>query len=57
MPWGEHGKDAISSWTELTDIYGRVYADSSPDPLDDPKVETIVELLYRIWVSHLRRHT
>ncbi|KAL1841428.1 hypothetical protein VTJ49DRAFT_7043 [Mycothermus thermophilus] len=28
-----------------------VYADSSPDPLDDPKVETIVELLYRIWGS------
>ncbi len=29
-----------------------VYADSSADPLDDPKVETIVELLRRIWVSH-----
>lgn len=28
-----------------------VYADSSPDPLDDPKVETIVELLHRIWGS------
>ncbi len=28
-----------------------VYADSSPDPLDDPKFETIVELLRRIWVS------
>ena len=28
-----------------------VYADSSPDPQDDPKVETIVELLYRIWVG------
>ena len=26
------------------------YADSSPDPFDDPKVETIVELLKRIWV-------
>ncbi|KAM0335658.1 hypothetical protein ACHAQA_000707 [Verticillium albo-atrum] len=26
-----------------------VYADSSPDPLDDPKVETIVELSTRIW--------
>ncbi|EHK99643.1 putative Alkaline phosphatase H [Glarea lozoyensis 74030] len=28
-----------------------VYADSSPNPLDDPKVETIVELLTRIWGS------
>ncbi|KXX75706.1 Alkaline phosphatase H [Madurella mycetomatis] len=28
-----------------------VYADSSPDPMDDPKVETIVELLHRIWGS------
>ncbi|EAQ90516.1 hypothetical protein CHGG_02451 [Chaetomium globosum CBS 148.51] len=28
-----------------------VYADSSPDPQDDPKVETIVELLFRIWGS------
>ncbi|KAM7197996.1 alkaline phosphatase [Rhypophila sp. PSN 637] len=28
-----------------------VYADSSPDPFDDPKVETIVELLVRIWGS------
>ncbi|KAM7198064.1 putative alkaline phosphatase [Naviculisporaceae sp. PSN 640] len=28
-----------------------VYADSSPDPFDDPKVETIVELLTRIWGS------
>jgi hypothetical protein len=28
-----------------------VYVDSSPDPQDDPKVETIVELLVRIWVS------
>jgi alkaline phosphatase len=26
-----------------------VYADSSADPFDDPKVETIVELLTRIW--------
>ena len=30
-----------------------VYVDSSPDPLDDPKVETIVELLFRIWVGHV----
>jgi hypothetical protein len=29
-----------------------VYADSSSDPLDDPKVETIVELLHRIWVGN-----
>ncbi|CAK7231994.1 hypothetical protein SCUCBS95973_008110 [Sporothrix curviconia] len=28
-----------------------VYADSSPDLYDDPKVETIVELLKRIWGS------
>lgn len=28
-----------------------VYADSSPDPFDDPKVETIVEILTRIWGS------
>lgn len=28
-----------------------VYADSSADPFDDPKVETIVELLTRIWGS------
>jgi len=28
-----------------------VYADSSKDPFDDPKVETIVELLTRIWGS------
>lgn len=28
-----------------------VYADSSPDAFDDPKVETIVELLSRIWGS------
>ncbi|KAK4147255.1 alkaline-phosphatase-like protein [Dichotomopilus funicola] len=28
-----------------------VYVDSSPDTHDDPKVETIVELLYRVWGS------
>jgi hypothetical protein len=28
-----------------------VYADSSPDAFDDPKVETIVELLTCIWGS------
>jgi len=28
-----------------------VYADSSPDAFDDPKVETIVELVQRIWGS------
>ncbi|KAH9904963.1 alkaline phosphatase-like protein [Xylariomycetidae sp. FL2044] len=28
-----------------------VYADSSPDAFDDPKVETIVELLVRTWGS------
>lgn len=30
-----------------------VYADSSPDLFDDPKVETVVELLKRIWVRDL----
>ncbi|KAI0426224.1 alkaline phosphatase [Xylaria sp. FL1042] len=28
-----------------------VYADSSPDLFDDPKVETIVEILRRVWDS------
>ncbi|KAI0402007.1 alkaline phosphatase [Xylaria palmicola] len=28
-----------------------VYADSSPDAFDDPKVETIVEILRRVWDS------
>ncbi|KAI5924127.1 alkaline phosphatase H [Camillea tinctor] len=28
-----------------------VYVDSSPDPFDDPKVETIVEVLKRTWKS------
>jgi alkaline phosphatase len=28
-----------------------VYADSSPDAFDDPKVETIVEILHRVWGS------
>ncbi|KFY11439.1 hypothetical protein V492_04457 [Pseudogymnoascus sp. VKM F-4246] len=28
-----------------------VYSDSSPDAFDDPKVETIVELISRIWGS------
>lgn len=30
---------------------GSVYADSSKDPFDDPKVETIVEIFKRIAVS------
>jgi hypothetical protein len=29
-----------------------VYADSSPDAFDDPKIETIVELLVRYWVCY-----
>lgn len=29
----------------------RVYTDSSTDAFDDPNVETIVELLTRIWGS------
>jgi hypothetical protein len=36
----------------LTVVFS-VYADSSPDAFDDPKVETIVELLKRIWVGLL----
>jgi hypothetical protein len=28
-----------------------IYANSSPDAFDGPKVETIVELLTRIWGS------
>lgn len=28
-----------------------VYADSSADPFDDPKVETIIEILKRVWGS------
>ena len=30
-----------------------VYADSSEDPFDDPKVETIAELFYRIYGGHV----
>ncbi|KAF4543077.1 Alkaline phosphatase [Lasiodiplodia theobromae] len=30
-----------------------VYADSSPDTFDDPKVETISELFQRIWGGHI----
>lgn len=28
-----------------------VYVDSSPDHFDDPKVETLVEILVRVWDS------
>ncbi|WPH01327.1 Hypothetical protein R9X50_00416600 [Acrodontium crateriforme] len=30
-----------------------VYADSSPDPFDDPKVETIAELFHRLHQGHV----
>ena len=30
-----------------------VYADSSEDPFDDPKVETIAEMFYRIYGGHV----
>ncbi|KAF2772664.1 alkaline phosphatase-like protein [Teratosphaeria nubilosa] len=30
-----------------------VYADSSKDPFDDPKVETIAEIFYRLWKGHV----
>nr|POF17657.1 alkaline phosphatase h [Quercus suber] len=30
-----------------------VYADSSDDPFDDPKVETIAEIFNRIWRGHI----
>jgi hypothetical protein len=38
-------------------LFDSVYADSSPDQLDDPKVETIVEIISRIWVSRLMADT
>lgn len=31
-----------------------VYADSSKIGADDPKVETIIELLVRVWVSTIK---
>lgn len=31
-----------------------VYADSSPSPFDDPKVETIVEIFQRVRVCSIR---
>lgn len=30
-----------------------VYADSSPDPFDDPKVETIAEIFHRVYGGHI----
>lgn len=30
-----------------------VYADSSADPFDDPKVETIAEIFQRLWGGHV----
>ena len=30
-----------------------VYADSSPDPFDDPKVETIAEIFHRVLGGHI----
>ena len=30
-----------------------VYGDSSPDPFDDPKVESIAEIFHRIWGGHI----
>lgn len=48
MLWGEK-KRSETQGQELT--ADSVYADSSPDPFDDPKVETIVEIFKRIWVS------
>lgn len=32
-----------------------VYSDSSDDDFDDPKVETIVEMVTRIWVRSLQK--
>ncbi len=51
--------DSASSASSLytghktTDSAMGVYVDSSPDPFDDPKVETIVEMLHRIWGSSI----
>ncbi|KAK3671054.1 hypothetical protein LTR78_009015 [Recurvomyces mirabilis] len=30
-----------------------VYADSSPNPFDDPKIETIAEIFFRLWGGHV----
>lgn len=30
-----------------------VYGDTSPDPFDDPKVESIAEIFHRIWNGHV----
>jgi hypothetical protein len=38
---------------DLTNTPCSVYADSSKDPFDDPKVETIVEIFKRLTVSSL----
>jgi hypothetical protein len=54
MLWGKHMRycQKISrSKYVLKRTKNRVYVDSSPDAFDDPKVETIVELITRIWVS------
>lgn len=39
-------------WGNAESNSRRIYADSSPDAFDDPKIETIVELMSRIWVRH-----
>jgi len=30
-----------------------VYGDSSPDPFDDPKIESIAEIFHRVWGGHI----
>lgn len=58
MPWGEMMLYLDRRLVvRFADFFSSVYADSSPDLYDDPKVETIVELLKRIWVSRPRRYS
>lgn len=48
MRWGE---SIIIVKTDCILTFFSVYVDSSPNHFDDPKVETIVELLVRVWDS------
>jgi hypothetical protein len=53
-PWGTQRLGSRA--TQLLTLAHSVYADSSPNLFDDPKVETIVELLTRIWVGDGHAH-
>ena len=58
MPWGTYAwapsepfpRPSYRSLTADPPVPS-VYVDSSPDAFDDPKVETIVEVLKRVWGS------